>query len=65
MTLERSITEGYTNKKRWRYRILPLINWFYATFIASALALTALALILLYLLFYNEEDVELEEETET
>jgi hypothetical protein len=42
---------------------LALINWFYATFIASALAITALAFILLYLLFYNEEDEDLEEET--
>ncbi|MHA2223960.1 MAG: hypothetical protein ACXAC8_02055 [Candidatus Hodarchaeales archaeon] len=43
---------------------MPLITWNLATFFASGLAMIALALILLYLLFYNEEDEELEEEME-
>ncbi len=40
---------------------MALINWYYGTFIASILAIISLGLILLYLLFYNEEDEEFEE----
>ncbi|MFX1285462.1 MAG: hypothetical protein ACFFB5_17605 [Promethearchaeota archaeon] len=43
---------------------MALINWYYARFIASALVIIALLLILAYLLFYNEEEVDLEEEME-
>ncbi len=41
---------------------MALFNWYYATFIASILAITSLGLILLYLLFYNEDEFEEEEE---
>lgn len=40
---------------------MALINWYYATFLAGILAIISLALILLYLLFYNEEEEEFEE----
>ncbi|MHA1543051.1 MAG: hypothetical protein ACTSQH_08755 [Candidatus Hodarchaeales archaeon] len=41
---------------------MALFNWYYATFIASILAIVSLGLILLYLLFYNEDEIEEEEE---
>jgi hypothetical protein len=41
---------------------MALINWYYATFIATILAVVSLGLILLYLLFYNEEDEDFEED---
>jgi hypothetical protein len=43
---------------------MALVNWYYATFIASILAISILALILLYLLFYREDEFEEEELTE-
>ena len=41
---------------------MALFNWYYATFIASILAIASLGLILLYLLFSNEDEIEEEEE---
>lgn len=41
---------------------MALFNWYYATFIASIFAIASLGLILLYLLFYNEDEIEEEEE---
>ena len=40
---------------------MALVNWYYATFFASILAITSLGLILLYLLFYHEDEFEEEE----
>ena len=40
---------------------MALFNWYYATFFASILAITSLGLILLYLLFYHEDELEEEE----
>ncbi len=44
---------------------MALLNFPYASFIATILVLVSLALILLYLLFYNEEDEDLDGITET
>jgi len=41
---------------------MALVNWYYATFFASILAITSLGLILLYLLFYNDEEFDEEDE---
>ncbi|MHA1995223.1 MAG: hypothetical protein ACW97Z_11830 [Candidatus Hodarchaeales archaeon] len=40
---------------------MALINWYYATFIVSVLALASLGLIILYLLFYREDELEEDE----
>ncbi|MHA1512444.1 MAG: hypothetical protein ACTSRJ_00035 [Candidatus Hodarchaeales archaeon] len=40
---------------------MAFFNWYYATFFASILAITSLGLILLYLLFYHEDEFEDEE----
>jgi hypothetical protein len=40
---------------------MAFFNWYYATFFASILAITSLGLILLYLLFYHEDEIEDEE----
>ncbi|MHA1978351.1 MAG: hypothetical protein ACW98F_09770 [Candidatus Hodarchaeales archaeon] len=40
---------------------MALINWYYATFIATVLAFVSLALILLYILFYREDEFEEED----
>ncbi|MFW9855899.1 MAG: hypothetical protein ACFFFG_12630 [Candidatus Thorarchaeota archaeon] len=44
---------------------MALINFSYASFIATIFAILSLALIVLYLLFYNEEEEEQEDITET
>jgi len=40
---------------------MALINWYYATFIASVLAFASVGLIILYLLFYREDELEEDE----
>jgi hypothetical protein len=41
---------------------MALINWYYATFIINILAIASLGLILLYLLFYREDDEDFSDE---
>ena len=41
---------------------MALFDWYNATLIASIFAIASLGLIILYLLFYNEDELEEEED---